>query len=645
MRLRLALMTLLVAVAVPLGWLSADLPEYDATEISVGDDPVAVTVTPDDRVVATLLGTSSVTLSWLDSADFGGGASTIGLDGESAGSLAAGTLDGSAVVFVGGTQLDVVRFDASTIPATPSVDASTGLGSGRLDALAWDSARRALFAIDNENDTLRHVDLSGTEPAVDALSDDWPLDLPFLALDLVLLDSDTLLVVGDDGDEAAIALVDITSPSAPALSLPDVNAMPVGAPVAAAADEAGMAWLLFDDGELWSATRADATSGDDDDDDSAADDDDSAADDDDSTADDDDSAAEAGLKLVLLEVEATPAAGVLYRTIASAGHLITAGSNTVTVRDLVGAESASFSVSTEVSALAGSSGDDGFVYAGIGGTGQLAVLSAGPWVVVDSVTPVEISDVSQDITVGFTVTFGDQAQETCDYTLEVDSSIAGGGTALTPSGTAAHGESVEVVLSGEELPAGEHDVFVFCADDDGDAGRASFAYASTGLAAPSDFALDADDGSITVTWTDDGIADTYVMYFDSSTFESGDSPEACNADTDNVICSPYTVVPGTSGDDDDSGADRSGSESVQVTGLTNGTRYYFAVAGRGDDGVDGPWTSVLSAIPSARGGAAILAGDTGGCSCNGSFAAGAPVGALFLLAVGPLLRRRRGARS
>jgi len=656
-RLRFVVPILALAAVLPLSLLNAGLPEYDATEIAVGDDPLAVTVTPDDRVVATLLGTDPAVLSWLDSADFSAGPSTIGLDGDVAGSLAAGTLGGEQVVFVGGSQLDVVRFDPSTTPATPSVDGPTGIVSGRLDALAWHASTGALYAIDGEGQSLRHFDLSGDEVAVDALSDDWPLALPFAATNLAFLDDDTLLSAGDD-DGLALATVDLAAPAAPSLQLPTVDATPAAAPVGIASDGLGEAWLLLDDGQLWSVADSGATG--DDDDSAAGDDDDSAiADDDDSAVgDDDDSALDvargddaADFALVLLATEQSPAAGVLHRVADSAGFLVTAGSNQVVARDEDGVPTATFSVSTEVTALAASSGDDGFVYVGIGGTGQLAVLSAGPWITIDSVTPLEISDVSESITVDFTVTFGAQSDATCDYSLSVDATIGGGGTPLTPTGTATDGETVQVVLSGEELPAGERRVFVFCADDDGDAGRASFEYSSTGLAAPDGLSLDADDGQITVSWDDDGIADTYVLYLSDDDFDDDESPTLCNSDS--TICSPYTVVPGSTGDDDDSSADddddsaeeRSDEVTVVVTGLTNGTRYWFAVAGRGSDGADGPRTSTLSAVPSARGGAAVLAGDTGGCSCNSSIATGVPAGVLFLLAVGPLLRRRRGARS
>jgi hypothetical protein len=240
----------------------------------------------------------------------------------------------------------------------------------------------------------------------------------------------------------------------------------------------------------------------------------------------------------------------------------------------------------------------------------------------------------------------------------VDADIDGGGTALAATGTANHGVATQATLTGAELPGGEHRVWLFCAEADGDTGRVSFAYESTVLSAPTGLALDPDDSKVTVSWTDDGSASSWVLYFDTDDFDEDETPTLCNSDSS--ICSPHQVLrdgdesDDEARDDDDSAADDdddavddddTGSDSdtvtVDVTGLTNGTEYWFAVAGRTSDGEDGPRTATQSATPSRTGGAAVLAGDVGGCSCNDSLIARRATTAWALLPLLLMITRRR----
>ena len=345
-----------------------------------------------------------------------------------------------------------------------------------------------------------------------------------------------------------------------------------------------------------------------------------------------------------------PGAAIAYVEVEDEGYVYVAGSNQVTVCTLGRSLLERFDLSSDATDLAVSSGADGFIYVPQAGNDQLAVIGAGPFVRIETVDPTAIDEVSETISVTFSVDFGGSASEVCDYRFEVDGSIGGGGTEIeSATGTATEAESVTVELSGAELPAGDHTVFLFCADADGDDGRASFSYSSAGLSAPTGLTLTADDGEVALAWDDDGTADVFVVYFDTEDFDDDTFPTTCN--NDGTLCSPHLELPGDGGDDDDdsSGSDddddtSSGTVSLTVDELTNGTRYHFAVAARSAEGVEGPRTTTRSAIPSRRGGAAVLAGDTGGCSCTSSISAapGASFGGLLLLLFG--FARRRNER-
>jgi MYXO-CTERM domain-containing protein len=194
---------------------------------------------------------------------------------------------------------------------------------------------------------------------------------------------------------------------------------------------------------------------------------------------------------------------------------------------------------------------------------------------------------------------------------------------------------------------------VLCDDEDGDSARASFTYYKGYLAAPTNFTVTPGDAVVTAGWEtiDSADVDHYLLYFDSESFGVADSPTACNADIS--FCSPVVVPqPGddsgdddSAGDDDDSAIPIGPPHSVLIDQLENGQPWYFAVAAVDADGNVGPRTDVLSATPSVTGGAAALAGDSGGCTCESSLVPGGsdilPALLLVLFALAPLHRRRR----
>ena len=81
------------------------------------------------------------------------------------------------------------------------------------------------------------------------------------------------------------------------------------------------------------------------------------------------------------------------------GHLYVLGSNLMRVYTTAGALGETFSLSSQRSALAAASFADGHAYATASGTGQLAVLSAGPWIEVATVEPSTIASDLESLTV------------------------------------------------------------------------------------------------------------------------------------------------------------------------------------------------------------------------------------------------------
>jgi MYXO-CTERM domain-containing protein len=247
---------------------------------------------------------------------------------------------------------------------------------------------------------------------------------------------------------------------------------------------------------------------------------------------------------------------------------------------------------------------------------------------------------------------GEDETDVCDYSLAIDGDITGGGTPIEGvEGQATHGAEIVEILTGEDLEAGVHRLWIYCEDADGDLGRTSFSYEYSGLAAPSGFALDPGDGDVVVSWTHDGSSTGYRLRFSDSSFAASEDPTFCNAD--NSFCSPYELsVDGAGDDDDDDSSSASDDDdsagdslaagetlSVTIGGLVNGTRHYFALVAIDSVGSEGPSTDVLYATPNVLGGAAALAGDIGGCACNSSSPTGAPLPVFLLL--GLFLRSRR----
>ena len=676
----------------------AGIPHHLGQELSVDASPVDVAVLA-DRVIALAIDGETSEVRWFDSADLSLAPQSYQLAAAGVSTLSSATLSGDPVLLVGGSQVDVLRFDVSTTPtAPPSVSAPLGLGPGGGDigALTFDASRLAAYGADIINESLRHINLDGSGVPVDFIGGDWPIHLGFVPADLALLDPDTLIVVGESAGEASIALVDLSIVSEPELVFLDSGLMaPLSAAaVSVAADYNNSAWVLLENGQIWALAIDEEGDGDDDDDtvgdddDSALGDDDDSAlgDDDDSALGDDDDSASSGnagrdvsardldalawtLEL-LISTAPSPPIELVYGAVPLAsgddddddvdsetvGYLYSLGRELVSIYTTAGAQAKVLAFSGAASGLAAASGADGHAYVSLSGSDALAVLTPGPWVDVESVSPTTISSDLDTISVDFSVSFGGELAGSCAYSFVLEGDIAGSGTPIVgASGTIALGEVGNEVLSGADLLPGTRRVFVFCEDSEGDVGRASFTYYKGYLAVPSNFSATPGDQEVRVRWDtiDSEEVSHYLVYFDSETFTDLDQPDGCNADLSQ--CSPFVVVQpdvdlslgddDTVGDDDDSAVPIGLPFSVLIEQLANAQPWYFALAAVDLDGNIGPRTEVLSATPSVTGGAAALAGDSGGCTCESSFVERGVAATPMLLFAFLLLATQRRRRS
>jgi len=256
---------------------------FGAHDVDLGDAPIALAVTPGDRLVVAVQDTNTPVMGWFDTLDWRGAAVQREVDDLSdiRCVVAAGDADAPILLF-GGDAVGILNVDDSTSPPTFSAESALGLSGGTVTALAWDAGRGVAYGADDEADTLHWIPVTGAGGSIDS-STGWPLALFFTPTHLAMIDEDSLLVGGHDEGDPAAAVIDLDggTPSVKPLTLDGV----AGTFVAASADD-GDGWLLTDGGTLVHLMFQETG----DDDDSAGDDDDSAGDDDDSVGDDDDSA-------------------------------------------------------------------------------------------------------------------------------------------------------------------------------------------------------------------------------------------------------------------------------------------------------------------------------------------------------------------
>jgi MYXO-CTERM domain-containing protein len=615
--------SLVVGSAVQAGVIGFE--PYDKT---LGDSPVALAVTPGDRVVAAVQATNPAVMGWFDTQDWRDAAVQRAIDDVSDIRCITSAGDASGpILILGGDAVAILDVDDSTTPPVFGAVPALGLSGGSLVALAWDDGRGVAYGADDVNDTVRWIPVTGAGGSVDSAGG-WPLPLAFTPTHLALVDEDTLLVGGRDGGDPAAALVDLQgdTPSTTPLVLEGLT----GTIVAATAD-GGEGWLLTDGGMLVqlapdatgddddaTGDDDDATGDDDDatgdDDDSAGDDDDSAGDDDDSAGDDDDSAGDDDDSAAARETRAgpfveavfpsdapTPAADLLARD----GVLYAVGGTVLQVLGPDGVSQGSFALSGSGVALAASSAADGHLYVALEDLGTVAVLGDGPFLEITSIVDNSVTTSTQ---LEFTVMAGRTGESgTCTLSATIDGTIAGTGTAVSLDEELTLGVATDVAIDGADLELGSHRLHLFCGTGDA-VGRASFLYYVGDLDAPSDFTLVAGDSSITATWkdNDDEAVASYDLMFSEEPFVDGAQPTGSNSD--GTLTSPITVVAPTA---------TVGEETLTevIDSLENGTTYYVAVTALDAEGNRGPFSEVKTATPAVTGGVAALTGDSG-CSCE-----------------------------
>ncbi len=624
--------------------------EQVAVELSVGAGASVVSVVSGDRVVATVAGAQNDVLTWVDTIDLDLAVQSYDI-GASASALLTVEDEGGARLYAAGDQIDVFSFDTSDEPATLAAATPIGLGSngGHIVALAWDGDRLALYGADRDRRAIRHLAVDGSGSAVDTAAG-WPLSLPFEPVDLVMLDADTLVVVGEDGGEARCGIVLLGEDSGPLLLMLSPPAGGAGLPVATAADGEGEGWVLLAGGDLWRVGEAEATGDDDDsvpgDDDSAVGDDDTVAGDDDSASGDDDSSLgddDSALSLARGAAETdfavtsflglalpTPSADLLWVPRDGGAVLLVSGANLVRTVGTDGADRGTLTLTGSVEGLAVSSAADGHAYVAEPATGLIGVLSVGPHLTLGELSGTTLPSDAQNLTFAFTATLGG-TETSCVWSALLDGDITGTGE-LIPSatGTASHGVAVTHTITGASVTDGQHRIHLRCIDALGGVGRTSFTVYKGSLVAPSNFSATPANGYVAVRFdpSDDASVDHYLVWWGLATFGPQVEPSASNED--GTITSPIEIdAPDVSGDDD-SAVTTAERIVYSVQGLTNETTYYFAAAAVDADGNEGPRTEVLSAKPGLTGGAAVLAGETGGCSCETTGAAGSAL-ALILL--------------
>ena len=312
-------------------------------------------------------------------------------------------------------------------------------------------------------------------------------------------------------------------------------------------------------------------------------------------------------------------------------------------------------------------------------TADLAqVLTVNPWVRIDAVEPDPVDPEGQ-----VTLTLSSDADGTLSLLLGGD--VDETGSDLSPDVTALSADTdTDVSFDASLLAEGDNTVFAFVEAADGAVGRNAVQVtvpSSVEVPAPQALVATAGSTKVTLSWApveEDGFTvDHYLVYFGIESFDPADGDPAYCDDEAGLVCSGFTVTvdAGTStmveaifleddddstGDDDDSTGDddtgdddtgdddtTGGDDSVTtlVSPLTNDVTYYFAVAAVTSDELTGEFTDVVSAMPQETGGAAWLAGDTGGYGCSGCTVAGAEtrgLAAVALLGLAALLRRRQG---
>lgn len=244
-------------------------------------------------------------------------------------------------------------------------------------------------------------------------------------------------------------------------------------------------------------------------------------------------------------------------------------------------------------------------------SGNVGVVTASPWVTVNSITYSGGGSTSTSLGVGGTATVNFEADETGTYTVRVGGSITTtSGTLITDSygstsGTVAAADTAQDVFipydsNSSAFQEGSNAMFIFVTDSYGNVGRIN-----------SPITVDTPPTAVTVLSSSFGNTRAYINF---SRLTANDIDYYnLYADTDPVAVTTKTAVSATLAQGTDS------TLTGVIGGLTNGTLYYLAIEAVDDAGNVGPRTSTLSsggaitATPELTVGPAGYTGETG---CN-----------------------------
>lgn len=576
----------IAAAALLLPWAPAQaFPDTERVVIDLGSTPVALAVSDDDRLVASV--SEGGTLELLDTADLGAGTETVSTCSGPV-SLDFDRVDGEARFYVtcSGGSVTVVPVDTTDIPAAAGETSTIEIGTGTLSAATVSTADHRLFAVEDATDSyLVHVvDLA--DGTLDGLTG-FPMTTLFAASAMTATPLGTYVVIAHEEGRVTKLFN-----SGGVYSITTFDLLGLGSFADAEAVDEGYVYLLETSGSLVQYWL---------------------------TGDVNYMPMASGLSTPR-EFDIVPVDDTyVFAVVDSAGLL--------TVIPYTGgdpeAEIALSAVGGE--GLAGASADEGRVY--VGAESGLVVVGSGPWVEITSVEPREAHE-------GDTVTLTFTVDEDCSYDLYLGGDIDESGEHLSAyDGSAGEGDSVALAIDSADLAEGDNRLFLF-ATASGYTGRDSdTVYLDTPPDAVAGFEVGFGNGKLFVRWeaSDESDISHYLIYFADAYFdESSGAPEFSVEGSGTVISSPVEAEHGEAGE----------SLTYTLDSLTNGVEYCLALQGVDQGGQEGPWTETLCEAPENTVGSGDDLGYCGACAAQDPGIRGPAFAAALMALVGVLAHRR-----
>jgi hypothetical protein len=237
---------------------------------------------------------------------------------------------------------------------------------------------------------------------------------------------------------------------------------------------------------------------------------------------------------------------------------------------------------------------------------------------------------------GEPLTFSFFAPGDVAWAVEIGGNGTQGSGTEVGSGDAEDGDTIEIVLSADDLPdEGSNRIFAYATDGGGTGVDSASVVLDTPPDVPGELTVSPGEGRLSIAWdaTSESDIATYELYVSDTEILDDSLPRYEVYRTDGSFDS-YPV-------ELDAG-DASTEQSYTVEGLENGRTYWFAVRAIDAGGQISPLTAWASGSPQETCGAAECANDPG-CSCVGSIASGAEVrtGLGLVLGIFAIARRRR----